>query len=177
MADEQKKLTTLEQAIAAIENLEDAMSKLIDIVADYGKKLEVVQGATVQKKGMFGGKRERVAIKDTKTGAVYPSQAAVTKQLAGEFGLSATDHFACYKIFAKEPNRFIRMSGAEAEAVWKAEEERVAKEVADSNAKLAAEQAAKDAKAKADAEAAAKAGTTTPPAQQPPAQHKGGKNK
>lgn len=138
-----------------ISNIEDALSRLIDVVADQGKKVEAAQSAGAEKKGIFGGKRGRVAIKDTKTGATYASQAQVTKKLAAEFSLDPLDHFACYKIFAKEPTRFIRLSGAEAEAVWKADDERVEAEVDAANKKLQEEQALADAKAAAATKATA----------------------
>jgi hypothetical protein len=137
-------------------NLEEAMGKLIDIVSNQGKVVESVKAGTVQKKRLFGQQHAaRVAILDTKTNITYPSQAAVTKALAAEFGIDPTDHFGCYKIFGKAPDRFKRLEGTEAQKAWDASDATNKKIVDETNAKIAAEKSAAEKKAIDDAAAAA----------------------
>jgi hypothetical protein len=137
-------MTTQQTIDGRISNLEDAMGKLIDLVGALGKKLETVQVAAAPKKQIFGEHRGRVAIKDTKTGITYPSQAAVTKAIGPEFGVDPLDHFGCYKIFSKAPDRFIRLDGTEAQKVWDAADAANQAKVDAANAKIAAD-AAKNA--------------------------------
>lgn len=129
---------TVEQRIA---NLEDAMGKLIDLIGEQGKILENMKGAEPKKKGLFGGKTARVAIKDTKTGITYPSQANLTKSLGTEFGVNPLDHFGCFKIYQAAPGRFVRLEGADAENAFKSYDEKVKAEVEAANARLAAQNA------------------------------------
>ena len=149
-------MATPEERIKA---LEDVVAQVIDKLEEQAKELESVKKTTVKKSaGLFGGKRERTAIKDITTGKIYPSKASVGKSLAGEAGADPLDHFAWYKLMAKFPDRFVSATDEEAKAVWKAEADRVAKEVEESNQRLQAEQAVKD-KAAADQAAKDKAAT------------------
>lgn len=132
--------TPVEQRVS---NIEEALGKLIDVVADLGKKLETAQKTTTKAKGLFGGKREHVAMKDTKTGKLYPSKARLAKELAPEFGLSQDDHFAIYKIMAKAPDRFVEATSDEAQSTWDEEKAQIAREVEAMNKAIAAEEAAK----------------------------------
>jgi hypothetical protein len=150
----------LSARLAAMEKqnatLEEAMGKLIDIVSNQGKVVESVKAGTVQKKRLFGSQHaQRVAILDTKTNITYPSLAAVSKALAGEFGVDPADHFGYYKISSKAPDRFKRLEGAEAQKTWDASDATNKKIVDETNAKIAAEKAAAEKKAVDDATAAA----------------------
>jgi hypothetical protein len=128
--------------------LEEAMGKLIDIVSNQGKVVESVKAGTVQKKQLFGTKHaQRVAILDTKTNITYPSLAAVSKALAGEFGIDPKDHFGYYKISTKAPERFKRLEGTEAQKTWDASDATNKKIVDDTNAKIAADKVAAEKKA------------------------------
>jgi len=136
--------TGKEQPKTKLDALEETVVKMIDMLEELAKRIEKVEKTAVKKStGLFGGKRTRTAIKDTKTGAIYVSKAAVGKNLAGEFNLDPLDHFAWYKITALEPDRFVEAGEEEAQKVWKEEEEKRAKEVEESNKRLAAEEAAK----------------------------------
>lgn len=140
-------MTTEEKPKSKVDILEDTVLKLIDTIEALAKKIEQLEKTSVKKKaGLFGGKRERTSIKDTKTGTIYVSKAAVGKALAAGFDLDPLDHFVWYKITAQEPDRFVDASAEEAQAVWKAEEERIAKEVEEAN--KAAAEAEKAEKAK-----------------------------
>lgn len=127
-----------------IDALEETVLKLIDMMEDVTKRMDKLEKTAVKKStGLFGGKRERTAIKDTKTGVIYPSKAAVGKALADEFGLDALDHFAWYKIQSAAPDRFVEASDEEAKEAWKKVEDELAKKVAADNARIQAEQAGK----------------------------------
>ncbi len=129
-----------------IDQLEESLLELIDMVGAMGKRMDTFEKTAVKKPtGLFGGKRGRIAIKDTTTGVVYIAKSAVGKALAGEADTDALDHFAWYKLQAKFPDRFIEASEAEKTKVEAEEKTRVEAEVAAAN-KLAAEEAAKEAK-------------------------------
>ena len=130
-----------------IDQLEDSLLELIDMVGGLVKRVDSIEKTTVKKStGLFGGKRGRIAIKDTTTGIVYVSKAAVGKALAGEADADPLDHFAWYKLQAKFPDRFVDASEEEKTKVEAEEKARVEKEVAEANAKIAAETAAEKAK-------------------------------
>jgi hypothetical protein len=140
---------------ARLANMEDAIGKLIDIVSKQGQAVQAVAAGTPAKKKLFGQHSGRVAILDTKTGITYPSQAAITKALGTEFGVDPGDHFGCYKIYAKAPERFKRLEGTEAEKAWSAADAVNKKIVDDANAKIAAEKVAAEKKAADEAALAA----------------------
>ena len=149
---------TLEERIAAVE---DALGTLLDMTEDLSKKLTEVDKKTVKKaSGLFGGKRTKTAVKDTKTGTIYPSKAATAKALYKEVeNGDPGDHFLWYKLIAAFPERFVDAGEEEAKKVWEAEAKVREKEVEESNKKLEAERVAKEAaeaKTKAEAEAKAK---------------------
>lgn len=130
-----------------IEALEETVLQLADKVEELEKNQTSLAKTTVKKSaGLFGGKRERMAIKDTTTGEIYVSKAAVGKALAKEADTVAEDHFAWYKLMAKFPDRFVDATPAEKAKVEKEDAERVAKEVEESNIRLAKEEAAKGKK-------------------------------
>ncbi len=147
---------TIEERMSA---LEDATGTILDMLEGLTKKVTEVDKATVKKtKGLFGGKRTKTAIKDTKTGTIYPSKARMGKELAGKDDFKDLDpgnNFVYYQIIGKAPDRFVDASDEEAEKVWEAEKARIAKEVEEANKRLQAEQKVKDeAEAKAAKEAA-----------------------
>jgi len=130
-----------------LEALEEVVGELIDKVEAQAKELDTLKRTAVKKSsGLFGGKREKTAIKDTKTGTVYPSKASVGKALADEADTSPADHFAWYKLQAKFPERFVEATAEEAKKVWDEEKAKIEKEVAEANAKLEAERKAAEAK-------------------------------
>lgn len=132
------------KAKSRIEALEEMVLDLAEKVEEIGKQITGLSKTTVKKSaGLFGGKRERIAIKDTKTGEIYVSKAAVGKALYAEADTAIDDHFAWYKLMAKFPDRFVEASAAEKAAVEKKEADRIAKEVEESNKKLAEEEAQK----------------------------------
>lgn len=126
--------------------LEETVTRLIDLVEGMAKKVDELEKTTGKKKGgLFGGKRERMAIKDTTTGAIYPSKASCAKAVAASVGEDPGDSFAWYKIIAKEPERFVEASEEErvkVEAELEAERE---KERQEAQARLDTEKAAKKA--------------------------------
>lgn len=134
---------TQENLIQTVQNLVDAMPVLLD-------KMDTLVKTTVKKSaGLFGGKRTKTAIKDTKTGTIYPSKAAMGKALAKEFGGEITDNFVYYKIMAKaDAGRFVEASQEEAEAAWKKQDELLQKSVDEANKELAEKEKAAKAKVK-----------------------------
>lgn len=147
---------TVEQRVGAIE---EAVSTVLDMLEDLTKKFGDLDKKTVKKaSGLFGGKRKKMAIKDTTTGTIYPSKSAVGKALYAEIdGGDPGDHFLWYKLLAKFPGRFTELDpeSDEAKAAWKKEADALAKQVADAQAKQDAEATAEAAKT---AKPAAKAG-------------------
>ncbi len=150
MVTEDKK--TPEQRIEA---LEDAVGTILDMLENLTKQIADVDKKAVKKaSGLFGGKRTKTAIKDTKTGKIYSSKAATGKALYAEVEKGdPADHFLWYKLQAAFPDRFVDASDEEAQKVWEAERVAREKEVEEANKKLAAEEATKkaeEAKAKAE---------------------------
>jgi len=142
MTTEPKKEVTLQDVV-------EVVNELVNKVEEMGKEVDNLKKTSVKKSsGLFGGKRTKTAIKDTKTGTIYPSKANVGKMLAGEFGLDSTDNFTWYKIIAQAPGRFVEASDEEAAAAWKKQEEELQKSVDEANKRLAAEAEASKGKAK-----------------------------
>ncbi|MCJ7654812.1 MAG: hypothetical protein MUO97_05850, partial [Dehalococcoidia bacterium] len=162
MVDEQNKTpetpgTPPEAPKSRLEQLEDTVLQLIDMVKELSDKVSTVEKTSVKKAvGLFGGKREKTAIKDKTTGTVYPSKAAVGKTLYKEIeGGDPADHFMWYKLLSKFPDRWETLSKDNPEAVkiWADEAAAKAKEVEEANKKLEAEAAAAKVKEEADAKA------------------------
>lgn len=131
-----------------LDALEDTVTELIDVVQKMAERMDKVEKTTVKKKaGLFGGKRERVAIKDVKTNVIYVSKAAVGKALAGEADTDPGDHFAWYKLQAKFPDRFIEASAEEKAKAEADEKAKLDAFVAQQNKEIAE----KEAKEKAEA--------------------------
>jgi len=122
-----------------ISSLEDGMSTVLDMLEDLSKQ---VKGMGPKKGGLFGGKRTKTAIKDTKTGIVYPSKAGVGKALAGKDDFADLDpgnSFVYYQMIGKSPERFVDATEAEAEKVWADGKLVAEKERAESQKRLDAE--------------------------------------
>ena len=72
-----------------------------------------------RKVGLFGGKRVRNPIRDTKTGAIYRSKYQTGKTLAAEAGTNPTDRFAWYKLISRFPERFVEVTSEKSGEVYK----------------------------------------------------------
>lgn len=126
------------------EGVEEVVLTLIDKVEELTNRIKTLESTSVKKSaGLFGGKREKTAIKDTKTGKIYPSKASVGKNLAGEYKLDVTDNFAWYKIISQAPDRFVAASDEEAQKSWAEQDSQLQKSVDEENKKIAAEEAKK----------------------------------
>lgn len=127
-----------------IDQLEDSLLEMIDLLEKLSGRMDKLEKTAVKKAaGLFGGKRGRVAIKDTQTGVVYISKSAVGKALAGEADTDPLDHFAWYKLQAKFPERFVEASEEEKTKVEAVEKARIEAEVAAANKAAAAEEKGK----------------------------------
>ena len=127
-----------------IEALEEAMGTILDMLEALTKKVAEVDKKAVKKSsGLFGGKRKKTAIRDTKTGTIFASKAQLGKKLAGEFGLDPGNNFVYYQIIAKAPERFEDASEEEAEKAWTAEKAQAEKDRAEAQKKLDDEAKAK----------------------------------
>lgn len=127
-----------------IKAIEDVVGSLIDKVESLTNEVVTLKKTAVKKStGLFGGKREKTAIKDTKTGKVYPSKASVGKNLAKEFNLDPLDSFVWYKIITQAPDRFIEASPEEAKKAWDEQAAETQRYVDEQNRKLQAEAKAK----------------------------------
>lgn len=136
---EEKDEATVEQRVAA---LEEGVTTVLDMLEDLTKKFGELDKKTVKKaSGLFGGKRKKMAIKDTTTGKIYPSKSAVGKAVYAEVDGDPGDHFVWYKLMTKFPDRFEELDpdSAEAKAAWEKEAKELAKQVADAQAKQDAE--------------------------------------
>lgn len=72
-----------------------------------------------RKVGLFGGKRLRTPIRDTKTGVIYRSKYQTGKALATEAGANPTDRFAWYKLVSRFPGRFVEVTPEKSDVVYK----------------------------------------------------------
>ena len=97
-------------------------------------------------KGLFGGKREAVPIKDLLTGEVYHSMAAVNKVFGPEIGIDPLKNTLGYYQIEKKivmedgTKRFVPADAEEATASREKYKKQLEEEVAAANAKLEAEQ-------------------------------------
>ncbi len=131
--------------------LEETITELIDMVGKVSERVAVLEKTTGKKSGLFGGKRKRTAIRDTKTGKIYVSKASCAKNVAAEFGLDPLDSFAWYKIQAQSPDRFVDATEEERAKAEAEDAERLEKIRLEGQARLDAE-AAEKAKAEAKPE-------------------------
>lgn len=72
-----------------------------------------------RKVGLFGGKRVRTPVRDTKTGVIYRSKYQAGKALATEAGANLTDRFAWYKLISRFPGRFVEVTSGKSAEVYK----------------------------------------------------------
>jgi len=134
---------TTEEKKVTLEDVVEVVNTLVNTVQGIAKEVAELKKSTVKKSvGLFGGNRTKTAIKDTKTGKVYPSKANVGKMLGPEFGCAANDNFAWYKIIGQAPDRFVNASAKEAEVAWREQDAALQKSVDEANKKIAAEEAA-----------------------------------
>jgi len=134
---------TLEQKVDVLESV---VFEVIDKIEKLSQQLESVKKTAVTKpKGLFGGKRVPVPIKDLATGEVYPSMSAVNKAFGPEIGIDPyTDTLGYYKIEKKlrleDGNpRFVPAPEDEAKKAREKYEAEMQAEIDAENAKLAAE--------------------------------------
>lgn len=120
------------------ENMVKVVQDLVTAVPMILDEIKKLQSTTVKKSsGLFGGKRVETAIKDTTTGVIYPSKAAMGKALAKEFSGDTTDNFVYYKIMAKAAaGRFVDATQVEAEAAWAKQQSELQKAVDAANKEL-----------------------------------------
>ena len=134
---------TVEERIGA---LEEAVGAILDLVETLTKQVSNVEKTAVTKpKGLFGGKRTKTAILDTKTNTVHASKSAVGKALYTEIeNGDPGDRFIWYKLMAKFPERFTELADDDPKAVacWEAEKAAIAKDQEEAQKKLDAEAAA-----------------------------------
>lgn len=109
--EEQKEATSQAQEMGKedapleqrIKIAEDVIFEVIDRLEKLSQQFEGLKKSAVTKpKGLFGGKRVPVPIKDLQTGEVYPSMSAVNKVFGPEIGIDPyTDTLGYYKIEKK----------------------------------------------------------------------------
>lgn len=160
--EKQEAPVTIEKKVEVLETVTfeiiDRLEKLTAEIADLKKT------AVTKPKGLFGGKREAVPIKDLSTGEVYHSMAAVNKAFGPEIGIDPLkDTLGYYKIEKKllmedGTKRFVPANADEAAESVAAYKKQIADEVAAANEALEAEQLAEQelAEKKAKAEKAKK---------------------
>lgn len=128
-----------------VEILEETVLGLIDTVEDLAKKVDGLEKTAVKRTTQrFGAEHGRKAVKDTKTGDIYPSKFAAGKALAREYELDPFDTKVYYQIVKKDPERLAEASEEEAAAAWAKADAELAAEVEAAN--KAAEVEAKEAK-------------------------------
>lgn len=151
MADEQGTQGTEKKAPATPEQrlkiIEDVTFEIIDKLEKLTERLESLSKDAVTKpKGLFGGKRVPVPIKDLQTGEVYPSMSAVNKVFGPEIGIDPyEDTMGYYKIAKKllledGTARFVAAPEDEAKKAREKYEAEVQAEIDKKNAELQAEQ-------------------------------------
>lgn len=155
----------LEDRVGALEDevkgFKDVLGELVNSVEAVAKSQEALSKVAVKKSTQrFGQKHERTAVKDTKTGKIYPSKFASGKALASEYdGLDPLNPQVYYQIMKKDPTRLVEATTEESAKAWKENDDKIAAEVAAAN-KAADEAAAKAAEEAKAAETAGKTGKT-----------------
>lgn len=135
------------QAVTKETSVTEVITALIDQVEVLTKEIETLKKTSVKRSaGLFGGKRTKTAIKDTKTGKIYPSKANVGRVLAKEFNFDIKDNFSWYKIIGQAPDRFVEASEEEAKKAWAEQETQLQKAMDEANKKMQEEAAAKKGK-------------------------------
>lgn len=141
-----------------IEVLEEALYELIDKVEELAKAVATLQKTAVKKTTQrFGAEHARKAVKDTKTGKVYPSKFAAGKALAGEYNLDPLDTKVYYQVVKADPGRLVEATEEEAKGAWAEADAQLQKSIDEANRRIAEEEAKKAAEEKKAEEEAAKA--------------------
>lgn len=147
MTTEQEKKA--EQPKSRIEVLEEVVFTLVDKMEELSKAIETLQKTAVRKTTQrFGAEHGRKAVKDTKTGAIYPSKFSAGKKLAAEYELDPLDTKVYYQIMKKDPARLVDASDEESKEAWTKADAELQKAVDEENIRLAAEQAKAEAPVK-----------------------------
>mgnify|MGYP001766086462 CR=1 FL=1 len=144
-AEEKPKMTADEK----LGILSDVVMTLVEKVEDLAGRVESGAGAKKESKGLFGGKRTAVPIKDLKTGVVYRSMAHVNKVFGPEVGIDPKENSMGYYTIEKKllmpdgSKRFVPANADEAAAARAAYDAEIKKAIDEQNAKFAEEEAKK----------------------------------
>jgi hypothetical protein len=155
--DEQ--MTAVEGRIVQVENavltMLDKVEELVNQIADVKKS-----GGEKKTTQRAGADHSRKAVKDTKTGKIYPSKFATGKAVISEERpkdekgeLDPLNTWAWYRLTKLYPDRFVEATEEEAKATWAKVDAEQQAEVEAANKRQAEEEAAKK---KAEEEAAKK---------------------
>lgn len=141
---QKSRIETVEEKVTI---LTEAVLTLTDKLEQIADKLGAIEKTAVKKSTQrFGSDHARKAVKDTKTGVVYPSLFSCGKALAGDYKeLDPLDRQVYYKIKKADPERLVELEkdSPEANKAFAEADAKLAAEVEVSNKKLAAEEAAK----------------------------------
>ncbi len=127
-----------------IEILEEVVYTLVDKLEEIANRLGQLEKTAIKKSTQrFGADHKPKAVKDTKTGKVYPSLFAAGKGLAAEYGLDPLDTKVYYQIIKKEPERLKVLEATDPEgiAVQAAAKAELEEKVQEANKAAAAEEA------------------------------------
>lgn len=122
-----------------IEVLEEVVKALIDKLETLSTSLDKLSKTAVKKSAQrFGAEHTRKAVKDTKTGKVYPSMYAAGKVVGLDYrdkGVDPDSTAAFYQIKKVDPDRLeiLAADSPEAIEIWKKADEEVQKQVEEAN--------------------------------------------
>jgi len=150
VADEEKGTEKQKQAPVTLEQklqtVEDVLFELIDKFEKLSEQFEgLKKNAVTKPKGLFGGKREPVPVKDLATGEVYPSMSAVNKAFGPEVGIDPYANTMGYYTIEKKLRledgsaRFVPAPEDEAKAAREKYQAELEAEIARQNEELAKE--------------------------------------
>ena len=146
-AEEKPKMTTDDR----INILSDVVMSLVGKVEELAGRVDSGAGAKKESKGLFGGKRKAVPIKDIKTGVVYRSMAHVNQVFGPECGIDPKENSMGYYTIEKKllmpdgTKRFVPANEEEAASARAAYDAEIKKAIDEQNAKFAEEEAKKAA--------------------------------
>lgn len=148
MSTEGKPEEKKEPPKSRIEILEEVVTELVGKMEELAGALGTLQKTAMKKSTQrFGADHSRKAIRDTKTGKVYPSMFSAGKALATDYGLDPADTKVYYQIIKKDPTRLAPASEEEATGAWTEADAQLQRVVDEANRKMQAEEAAKAAAA------------------------------
>jgi len=145
--EEKPKMTTDDK----INILSDVVMSLVGKVEELAGRVDSGVDAKKKSKGLFGGKRKAVPIKDIKTGVVYRSMAHVNQVFGPECGINPKENSMGYYTIEKKllmpdgTKRFIPANDEEAAKARAAYDAEIKKAIDEQNAKFAEEEAKKAA--------------------------------